>query len=182
MKRKILHNIIIIALLWSYSIFPVAQVLAQDSCAENLNQAEQNYYEGKFDESIALVRSCLQAGGLQQDELVRAYKILAQTYLAKNNPDASRQIVKKILETDPNYTPTIAENPPPYVELVNSVKAEQTQKEESAKSDDAKWLWIGAGSVAVVGVLTIILLSGSEDEPGDPKPLPTPPAFPSNNE
>ena len=181
MIRIVLHKIIILSCLWSYSIFPVAQAVAQDSCAELLQQAEQNYYEGNFDVSISLVRDCLKTGNQTQDEKIWAYKILAQTYLAKNNPEAARQIVKKILEIQPDYAPTIAENPPPYVDMVNSLKQEQAVLQEDAQTDDTKWLWIGAGGVAVIGIITIIALSGKDDEPEQPKPLASPPSFPAND-
>ena len=181
MIRIVLHKIIILSCLWSYSIFPVAQAVAQDSCTELLQQAEQNYYEGNFDVSISFVRECLKTGNQTQDEKIWAYKILAQTYLAKNNPDAARQIIKKILEIQPDYAPTIAENPPPYVDMVNSLKQEQAVLQEDAQTDDTKWLWIGAGGVAVIGIITIIALSGKDDGPEQPKPLPLPPSFPAND-
>ena len=181
MIRSIFNNILIISLIWSYTLFPVTEALAQDSCAEDLIQAEQYYYEGKFDKSISLIRTCLQAGNLTQTELIKAYKIWAQTYLAKNNPDAARQIVKKILEIKPDYAPTIAEDPPPYVELVNGLKQELAVQKSAAQADDTKWLWIGAGGVAIIGIITLIALSGSEDEPKTPEPLATPPPWPADN-
>jgi len=181
MIRIILNNIIIISLIWSYTLFPVTKALAQDSCAENLIQAEKYYYEGEFDKSISLIRTCLQAGNLTQSELVKAYKIWAQTYLAKNNPDAARQIVKKILEIKPDYAPTIAEDPPPYVELVNRLKQEQAIQKSDAQAADTKWLWIGAGGVAIIGIITLIALSGSEEEPKTPEALATPPPWPTDN-
>ena len=179
--RIIFNKILILSFFWSYTIFPVAQVMAQETCAELLQQAEQNYYEGNFDVSISLVRECLKTGNQTQDEKIWAYKILAQTYLAKNNPDAARQIVGKILEIQPDYAPTIAENPPPYVEMVNSLKQEKIVPQDDTATDDTKWLWIGAGSVAVIGVITIIALSGKDDGPEPPKPLPSPPTFPAND-
>ena len=181
MIRSILNSIIVISFIWTYTLFPVTEALAQDSCTDNLNQAEQYYYEGKFDESISLIRTCLQAGNLTQTELIKAYKIWAQTYLAKNNPDAARQIVKKILETEPDYAPTIADDPPPYVELVNSLKQEQAIQKSDAQAADKKWLWIGAGGVAIIGIITLIALSGSEEEPKSPEPLATPPPWPADN-
>lgn len=181
MIRIIFHKILILSCLWTYSFFPVAQAVAQETCAELLHQAEQNYYEGNFDVSISLVRECLKTGSQTQEEKIWAYKILAQTYLAKNNPDAARQIVRKILEIQPDYAPTIAENPPPYVEMVNSIKQESAVSQEDTRTDDTKWLWIGAGGVAVIGIITIIALSGKDDGPEPPKPLPLPPSFPAND-
>ena len=160
MIRLILNNIIIISLIWSYTLFPVTEALAQESCAENLKQAEQYYFEGKFDISISLIRTCLQAGNLTQAELIKAYKVL---------------------EIKPDYAPTIAEDPPPYVELVNSLKQEQAVQKSAAQAEDTKWLWIGAGGVAIIGIITLIALSGSEEEPKAQEPLATPPPWPADN-
>ncbi len=182
MIRPIINNILIAAFIWSFAIYPFAQLTAQDICSQNLKLAEQNYFEGNFEQSIELVKTCLQTGNLKQSDKIWAYKILAQTYLAKNNPDAARTIVKKILEINPDYAPTIVENPPPYVELVNSVKDDLPATTANAQSDDSKWLWIGAGGVAVVGIITIIALSNGNGEDGEPKSLPTPPSFPTTNE
>ena len=179
MTNKIIHKLVILSCLWSYVLFPYAQAVAQETCSEMLQQAEQNYFEGNFDVSISLVRDCLKAGSHTQDELIWAYKILAQTYLAKNNPDAANQIVGKILELRPDYAPTIAEDPPQYVELVNNLKRQQSAQMSDPQSSDTKWLWIGAGSVAVIGIITIIALSGDDEDNGDSKPLSAPPPFPA---
>jgi hypothetical protein len=182
MSNKIIHKLVILSCLWSYTLFPFAQAVAQETCSELLQQAEQNYYEGNFDVSIALVRDCLKGGNHTPEELIWAYKILAQTYLAKNNPDAANQIVGKILELNPDYAPTIAEDPPQYVELVNNLKKQQSAQTSDPQSSDTKWLWIGAGSVAVIGIITIIALSGDDEVKDPPKPLSTPPSFPAIDE
>jgi tetratricopeptide (TPR) repeat protein len=107
-----------IALIYIFIIYsthlPQFSLYGQDTCSEILTQAEQNYFEGRFDDTISLVKSCLSNGRLDQSELVRAYKILAQAYLAKNYPEAAGKIISKILEINPNYSPTIENEPPPY--------------------------------------------------------------------
>ena len=163
-----------------YSIFmPQANLYSQDTCAELLSRAEQNYFEGRFDDTISLIKSCLTAGTHNQDELFRAYKILAQAYLAKNNSDAARTIITKMVEIDPNYNPTIEKEPPSFVELVNSVRQENLNTEMADQTEDNKCLWIGAAGVATVGIITIIALSGGDSEE-ESKPLPAPPQWPDD--
>ena len=88
-----------------YSIFmPQANLYSQDTCAELLSRAEQNYFEGRFDDTISLIKSCLTAGTHNQDELFRAYKILAQAYLAKKAPE----IVAKTANRNPSSKDTSA--------------------------------------------------------------------------
>jgi len=176
--RSVCSTVIIFTFLWSHLVYPVTNALAQDTCTENLKMAEQNYYEGNFDVSIDLVRSCLTTGNLAQSELLLAYKILAQAYLAKNNPETAGKIIKKILEINPNYSPTIEQEPPPFVELVNQIKKDNFSQQEADEAEDNKWLWIGAGGVAVVGIITIIALSSDEDNGNETKPLAQPPAWP----
>ena len=161
-------------------ILPQSLLFGQDTCADLLTRAEQNYFEGRFDETISLVKSCLSQGNPDQSSLFRAYKILAQAYLAKNNPEAANKIVSKILEINPDYNPTIETDPPPFVELVNSIRQEKLQKEIAGQEEDNKWLWIGAAGVATVGIITIIVLSTDRDEEVEPKVLPAPPSWPDN--
>ena len=160
-------------------ILPRADLYGQDTCAEILTRAEQNYFEGRFDDTISLVKSCLARGSLDQSGLVRAYKILAQAYLAKNHPEAAGKIVTTILEIDPNYNPTIETEPPPFVELVNSIRQEKLQAEMADQQEDNKWLWIGAAGVATVGIITIIVLSTGDND-DQPEPLPAPPQWPED--
>ena len=176
--QSVYSILILLAIIWSHLIYPASSVLAQDNCTENLKMAEQNYYEGNFDVSIDLVKSCLASGNLAQTALLLAYKILAQTYLAKNNPETASKIIEKILEINPNYSPTIEQEPPPFVELVNQIKKDNFAQQEAEETEDNKWLWIGAGSVAVVGIITIIALSSGDDNGDEKKPLAQPPAWP----
>ena len=174
-----ISTLLILALLWSGILVPVSAIIAQDTCAKNLDQAQTSYYEGKFDGAISLVKECIEQGGMDKTELARAYKILAQAYWAKNQLEAAGMIIGKLLDLQPEYNPSAADEPPKFIRLVEEIKAKRLSQLESNTEEDNKWLWIGAGSVAVIGVITIIALTnkGGDDKP---KPLSEPPAWPSN--
>ncbi len=154
----------------------------EQSCAANLDLAEENYHDGKFDETIRLVRLCLKDPELIRSDRLRAYKILCRTLLAKDDKNGAKEIINKLLDISPTYLPTIQQETPQFVKVVADVIDERKKiKKESIKSGSTNWLWIGGGGVAAAAII-ILLVSGSEDnnnnrEDND-QSLPSPPEFP----
>jgi len=161
-------QIIILPLVDSLS----AQTLSADLLIE---QARKSYYEGNFDQAVALIKTCLQETTLDNLKLQEAYIVLAQTYLAKNYNDAAREVVIKLLDINPLYSPTIEHEPPPFVTLVEEVRQQNNPPEPGS---DNKWLWIGAGGALMIGAVTFIIFNKNGSEPvvnnklGDPPPMP----------
>ena len=154
------------------------------TCSEKLDIAEEYYYDDAFDEAQALIQVCLNDPALEEAERIRAYTILTRIFLARENIEAAKEIVLKMLAIDPAYQPTIEQETPRYVNLVAEVKkdyqapapvAETTQK--SDKLSNKRWLWIGAGGAAAIAIIAVLAL-GSDDEPTEEKLLSTPPPFP----
>jgi tetratricopeptide (TPR) repeat protein len=171
---------------------------AQPSCDTELNDAENKYYAGRFDEAIDLVDRCLAKTGLTDATLLRAYRLKALAYQAKDYLFQAQNAIKRLLELVPTYEPNPEQEPPQYIELVRRVKeelkkAEQAQKPAQPQQSEqptttpskkkggaTKWLLIGGG----VGVAAIaaVALSGGGGGNGNgtvtPQPLPTPPDLP----
>ena len=154
----------------------------QLSSGDRLDQAEENYYNGDFDKVIELVNQCLKDESLSIAHRLRAHKILARTFLAKDDLKSTRENIKLILALEPSYQPTIEQETPRYVNLVAEMQAEQAQLALSQKESGwNQWLLIGAGSAAAVALIVLVASGGGDDgAPNDTKnnPLSQPPAFP----
>ncbi|MDI6804342.1 MAG: hypothetical protein QME58_10935 [Bacteroidota bacterium] len=153
----------------------------QSSCDEKIKLAEQKFYDGLFDDAIALLNSCLKESSVTKQERARAHELLAKVYLGKDYQEQAESAIRKLLELVPSYTPNPDKDTPTYVALVEKVKSEQAQPkeqpEEQAKQDEKKswyentWVIVGAG-VAVVGAVVAVLLLTKKEE--DKKKPPTP--------
>ena len=162
----------------------LAVLCAQENCTQYIKSAEQNYYAGKFDEAIELIKLCLKQGQKSPDIQFQALKILCQAYLAKDYREAAREVARKLIDLQPDYIPTIEQEPPPFIVLVNEVRAERGA---SVKTDVDKvsffeknksLLWILGGGAALIG-LTAILAAGGSDKKAE-KPLANPPNWPDS--
>ncbi|HEM48907.1 MAG TPA: hypothetical protein ENO27_01725 [Caldithrix sp.] len=151
----------------------------QSDCSKVLDQAQNLYYEGKFDESMNLVQSCLTSEELTKEESRRAYKIMSQVELARGDQEKAKKNIRLLLEVDPDYTPTIEQETPTYVQLVESVRSELVVKDNNVvvKKESggiSKWWYYSAG--AVVAGTAYILLNNDDGKKKD-KPLDTPPPW-----
>jgi len=146
---------------------------------ERLNQAEEFYYSGEFGKTIEIVNQCLQNESLAKNEQIRSYTILARTYLAKKDTIRTKDNILIILKLEPSYLPTLEQETPGYIYLVEQVKKEQEQVavvEESSGINS--WLLIGAGSAAAIAIIAITSSGSSSDNAMQNPPLPKPPDFP----
>jgi hypothetical protein len=116
---------------------------------------------------------------LSNEDQLRSYKILARTYLAKDDTILARDNIRIILKLNPAYQPTIEEETPKYVNLVSEVKAEQEQLAASAVTAGiSSWWLIGAGGVAAVAIIAIVASGGDDNQGNEDLSLPKPPDFP----
>jgi hypothetical protein len=149
------------------------------NCSESLDQAEELYYDGEFDQTIEIVNQCLQKVSLIKDDQIRSYTILARTYLAKQDTILTKDNIRIILKIDPTYQPTIEQETPKYVNLVAEVRAEQDQLTAAeAGTGISSWLLIGAGSAAAIAIIAIVASGGSDEKEIQNTSLPKPPDFP----
>lgn len=72
-------------------------MLAQDKdCEQILSEADHEFSSGRFYGIPELLKSCLD-GGFTNEQKVRAYLILTQTYLILDNPKAADDSYLKLL-------------------------------------------------------------------------------------
>jgi hypothetical protein len=169
-----------IAVFFLLFLIPVVNIYAQQSdCSKVLEQAQNLYYESKFDESMNLVQSCMASESMTKEESRQAYKIMSQVELARGNQNKARENIRMLLKIDPGYQPTIEQETPTYVQLVETVRNEiaSEPKKIVVKKESrsiSKWWYYSAGAV-VVGT-AYILLSNDDGKKKD-KPLDTPPPW-----
>jgi hypothetical protein len=170
-------------------INPALPALAQmkDDCVAKLKDAEQRFYNGDFDTSIALVKECLGKADFPDAKKKDAYELLAQNYLAKSYLSEARNAIRKLLTLIPDYTPP--KDSPELTAEVESVKKEMSDAKKTEVAPPAQqqavdeggfpqtWHYIVGGAV-VGGVAALLLLKKSEDESPAAVPLPDPPRIP----
>jgi hypothetical protein len=186
-RPKVFISYLIIAILHLqvYTLIPGNSTVLlagdQSDCSEKLDQAEEYYYDGEFEQTIKIVNLCLQDQSLPLDLQVRSYTILARTYLATGDTSLTKDNIRIILKLDPSYQPTIEQETPRFVNLVEEVRKEVKQVAMTNESSGInKWLVIGAGGLAAAAIIAVVV-SGSgngDDQNGNKTSLPEPPNFP----
>ena len=199
MNKQILITWLIIAIvvLPIPGITTITVVQAQDDCTEQLNQAEQFYNTGRFDDAEKIIENCLANGDMDREQKLRAYRLLGLTYIAKDLEAEARDTVSKLLEMVPNYQTDPVQDPPPFRTLVDEVKQDQdmrtqqqTESEETVteqpqqgdelenlveqredrKKQKRKWYYIAGGAVVGAAVITAVVLGGGSDGAEFPMP------------
>lgn len=150
----------------------------QTECSKILNKAQNLYFEGKFDESVNLIQSCMASEELTKVERRQAYKIMSKVEFARGDQDKAKGNIRLLLQIDPDFKPTIEQETPTYVQLVESVRQEIiTEKNNVVVKRESKgiskWWYYSAG--AVVAGTAYILFNGNDKKKD--KPLDTPPPW-----
>ena len=164
-------------------VIPIPAALAQVvTCQERLAQAEAQYKVGQFEEVIALLPTCLENEGFDEEERQQAYRLLGLSYLGKDLVNDARGAIEKLLELVPNYQADPEQDPPVFTDLVDDVREEmQTEPEPEPEPEPQlqpetepdpptrdgggsplKWVAIGGGALAAA-VLGAMLLSDKEE-------------------
>ncbi len=173
-------------LLWAIAVEGQTAKTEPDSCRNAVEQAQTLYYEGTFDEAIQMIRPCLEKNVSDDSLKLNAYKILTQAVQAKGNVSAAKRIARSLLEQFPDYRPTIDQEPPQFVELIEEEREKTLPKTIEQKKGIKKaggwnhWYWIGAGGAAVIGTGIYLFLQG-DDKSDEQNALPLPPDWPDNH-
>jgi len=97
--------------------------------AADVKQGQEYYEQGRFDEAIQLLKSLVDRGVLNGQDLIKARELLARSYAKKGYPDNAKETFKVILHDDPTWTPDPIRVPPDETALFEDAKREhQAQK------------------------------------------------------
>jgi hypothetical protein len=144
-------------------LFVAVMARAQHPCAAALREAEQNYFAGDFDVAISLTLRCLNENELADSTAVQAYRLLAMTYLAKDDSMLAGQAIRNLLQRRTDYAPDPMQEPPSFVNLVDRIKQQlsESQRPEQTRRATAnakKSLkpWAAGGVLAGVAILVVL--------------------------
>ncbi len=170
-------------LLWTFLIvlipFSSSSVNAQEvgKYGKQLDEAEQKYNTGGFDQAIEILTNILKDTDLTSEEQKRTYRLLGLTYIAKEFEVEAKNAVTKLLEIVPDYQADPEQDPPGFIKLVEEHRSAAPEEEESSFS----WLWIAGGAAVAGGVAAVLLLksSGDDEEATNGGDFPSPPGRPN---
>lgn len=91
-----------ILLLFFLFAFISNSVLGQTDCENTLNHATTEFEAGRFYGIPAILKPCID-NGFSNEQKVRAYLLLTQTYLLIDDPISAENSYLQLLEADPEY-------------------------------------------------------------------------------
>jgi hypothetical protein len=97
---------------------------AQSKCETELAEARNQFYNGFFNEAIALVEVCLKKSDLKKDEKQQAYELLAKIHVANDDTLQAKSAVQKLLELNRDYRPDPVKDSKQYRDLVEEIREE----------------------------------------------------------
>ncbi len=173
-KRYVIRSPLFLVILIASAFVSPAAVHAQAACESELAAAGEAYTFGRFDEAIDLLRRCVRKRDASSMEKQRAYRLLALSYIGKDDEGRARENVRELLLINPNYQTDPDQDPPPFVDMIREVKREMDRAQPPADAGDDgdkkgggnRLLLIGGG-VALAGVAAAVLLSGGGGDDGD---------------
>lgn len=151
----------------------------QDTGSDLLKKAQTHYHQGEFDKTLKLVGQFLQYDSISKPQRIQAYSLLSKTFIAQQKTDSAKEMVRKIFSLNPAYHPTLEQEKPSYIHLVDAVRDEfkpKATKATAKKTKHSTLLWAGAGGAVTFAIILGVVLSGGDN--GKSHPLPKPPAFP----
>lgn len=153
--------------------------VAQQSCTQELEEAETQYVEGNFEEALRLATNCLEQTDVPDTSAVEAYRLIGLAHLRMDSLEAAREAIANIFEIEPRYEADPVEDPPEYVSLVAIVRRERGPFEEPAEEPSwfqRNWGWVAAGGgVVLSGIVALLAGGGGGGGGGEPLPPPPPP-------
>ncbi|MFQ5570424.1 MAG: tol-pal system YbgF family protein [Rhodothermales bacterium] len=126
-----LHKLGFIGLLASVLFLvapPEGWAQPRDKCTQEWTAAETHYLEGRFDDAIRLLQTCLDRETLFIQEAVKVYRLLTLAHLNKGDMEQARLSLRSLLKVVPDYTADPVQDPPTYTTLVDLVKEEIQQE------------------------------------------------------
>lgn len=102
----------------------------EESCQNEINQANTFYARGGFDETIAILDVCLAKEGISDTDRSTAYRLKGLSYIGKGLEVNAQTSVERLIELFPNYEPDPVQDPPDFIEMVNRAKEELNELQD----------------------------------------------------
>lgn len=174
MIRKNLIYLVLTSFLFLQLAEPLLAAQDENSIDQQIKQARSDYYDGKFEKAQQTILALLKNPALNKGQQFEALVVLAEVRHALNDEPGARRIIRRILEIKPDYNPSIKEEPPSFVALVQD-EHQKMPKEKANFIQQKKWWFISGAAVA--GVVGVLFLGGKKSTTKT-KPLPNPPDWP----
>ncbi len=171
-KSKLWNGFFAVVVIQLFSFSLITQAVAQSKCETAVTDAQEMYDIGRSADVIVLISHCL-PDSIPQTEKVRAYRLLALSYLAEDFDSEARVAVNKLLDLNKNFEPDPTQDDARFIKQVEEENEIRAQK----KSKRKKWFFIGGG-VVLAGVTTAIITAVGGGTPRER--LPDPPVFPDD--
>ena len=126
--RKFVKSFLVISFLLPLHVLQ-AQDVTPESCSDGLTEARNQLFLGDFDQATSLLQPCIEANAYQNTEdLVQAYELLANVYIAINNEPLAREAITRLLEASPDYEPDPDQSRTDYVLLIDEMRTQLTPR------------------------------------------------------
>ena len=123
-QRYVIRSALLLILVVPALFDPGLQAMAQTACTQELSTAGEAYIFGRFDEAITLLNQCLKKQGVVQIEQQRSHRLLALSYIGKDEPSRARASVRDLVSQAPDYQPDPEQDPPQFVVMIEEVQRE----------------------------------------------------------
>lgn len=144
-KYSIRYFLILVLLLNGSGL---AKAQTRASCSKVLSEAEKKYRSHNYEESIALIKLCLETGIPTSDERVQAHKQLSKIYFTKALPDSAKVNILILRKLSPNWRPDSVKDTPLFRNFAETViketelegkkwREEQMAAEQNPAKDDS---------------------------------------------
>ena len=90
-----------------------------------LKKGIDNYFKGGYDEAISEINMAIEKGLPQNEDMLKAYRFLAYTHVARDEKDEAKKAFTKALAIDPKMELDPVYVSPKIIEVFNEVKVEQ---------------------------------------------------------
>ncbi len=124
------------------------QARAQACSDVTLNDSRKFYENGKFNDVIRSLESCIDRG-FNEKQKVEAYRLLAMTYIALDSIDLATIHTGFLLQINPTYEANLFD-PPAFIKMVNTMKLAGGTQVVTSVSKKAESIYEAPATIVVI--------------------------------